>query len=343
MSDTLKAVLIGCGGRGGQHIEAYKYLEGIKVTACCAPTPIHREPLAKKYGINAYDSAEKMLEKEKPDIVHILTNPINRYDVMKLVSDAGIPICSVEKPIAMAVDDWERLIELEKQSKTLFGICHQFRWHPDLIKCREALATFGVVKVVNMSCGMTMAGQGTHAINYGRLLAGDPMIKTVFANASGWDVSDPRYAGPETMEAYIVFDNGARGVLASGAMAPRFGDPAVVWQHVHVEAFAEKGWAEQSEFGSWRIKGEGKDAIGDYGGMETWAHNNDLSQAGFYKAMLDWKKTGREPGTSLRVSLHEWAAVLAMYQSILTGKPIDLDGFQPQSALLLNLEKAMAG
>jgi predicted dehydrogenase len=341
MNKTYKAVLIGCGARAPAHIEAYNYIEGAEAAACYAPTPAHREALAAKYGLTAYDSLEKMLEKEKPDIVHIITKPSLRYSLMKIVSDAGVPLCTVEKPIATAVDDWRSLVELGRSGKTLFGVSHQVRWQPNLVKCRKALDNFGALCMVDMSCGMNISGQGTHVLNYGRYLAGDLMVKSVFANAWGWDDSDPYHSGPKTSEAYIRFENGIRGLWTSGFVSPRCGDPDTVWQHVHVGAFAEHGRVDYEEFGKWVISGPDGSESGDYGDMDEWERLNAAAQGGFHRAMIEWLETGREAGTSLRFSLHEWAVVLAMYQSALTHKPVDLDGFSPESSLVADLEQTL--
>jgi len=137
---TYKAVVVGCGGRAPAHIEAYLTIDNAELTACCAPSPDRREPLAEKYGITPYADLAETLIKEKPDIVHLVTPPHSRVEFMSIVSAHDVPLCTVEKPIALAVDDWRALQELEASSKTKFAICHQFRWPKHLSLCRQAIA-----------------------------------------------------------------------------------------------------------------------------------------------------------------------------------------------------------
>ena len=51
--------------------------------------------------------------------------------------------------------------------------------------------------------------------------------------------------------------------------------------------------------------------------------------------MFDWLEDERRaPGTNLRQSLHEWAVVLALYQSALERRPVELTDFDPPDELV---------
>jgi predicted dehydrogenase len=339
---TYRAVVVGCGGRAPAHIEAYQHIPDTEVVACCAPSPARREPLAQKYGLRAYADPAEMIRAEHPDIVHLVTWPDTRVELMTLVSDLGVPLCTTEKPLATGADDWRKLVALERTSQTKFGVCHQLRWQPHLIKCQEALASgrLGKILLLDISAGMNIAGQGTHTLNYGMSLMGDVPVARVFANAHGWDAADPGHPGPAASEAYLTFENGARGLWTSGFVSPRCGDPATTWQHVRVAAYAEKGRVLYEEFANWEISGPGEEIErGSYGGMEQHGRNNLVAQAGLYRAMFAWGEGGPEAGTSLRRSLHEWAVVLAMYQSALERRPVDLDTFDPPDDLVERFKK----
>jgi predicted dehydrogenase len=335
-----KAAIVGCGHRAPAHIEAYRYIPEAEVVACCAPTSTRREPLAAKYGLRAYADLGEMVRNEKPDIVHLVTWPDTRVALMTAVAELGVPLCTVEKPIATGVADWRALCALEARATTRFAVCHQVRWQPYLVKCQEALrgGALGEVKFVDMSAGMNIAGQGTHTLNYGRSLVGDAAVVQVFGSVHGWDAKDPGHPGPATTEAYLTFENGVRGLWTSGFTSPRCGDPSTTWQHVRVAAYAERGRVLYEEFGRWETVGPQSEERGDYGGMDGWRANNLLAQAGFHRAMLGWLAgSGPDdspPGTSLKQSLHEWAVVLALYQSALERRPIDMADFDPPDDLV---------
>ena len=339
-----KAAIVGCGHRAPAHIEAYRHIPDAEVVACCAPTPARRDALAAKYGLRAYADIGEMVRAERPDIVHLVTWPDTRVSLMTEVAALDVPLCTVEKPIATGVPDWRRLCALEARAKTKFAVCHQVRWHPYLMPCQDALRSgrLGRVRFLDISAGMNIAGQGTHTLNYGMSLVGDVPVARVFGNAHGWDAADPGHPSPATTEAYLTFADGGRGLWTSGFTSPRCGDPQTTWQHVRVAAYADNGRVLYEEFGKWEIVGPDGEESGDFGGMDTWRANNLLAQAGFHRAMFDWLEDERRaPGTNLRQSLHEWAVVLALYQSALERRPIELADFDPPDDLVERFRSAV--
>jgi predicted dehydrogenase len=333
----MNAVVIGCGNRGKDHCDAYARIPGVKLTGCFDPDAERREKLAKAFGMKAYSNVEEMLAKERPGIVSITTYPDVRLELMKLVSKYEVPLCLTEKPLATGVRDWREMCELEAASKTKFAVSHQVRWHKDLSRCGEVINSgrLGKVLFLDLSARMNISGQGTHTLNYGMLLNGDSPVKTVFGNAHGLDMNDPKHPAPVTSEAMLTFENGVRALWTSGNVSPCAGEPDVFWQHVRVAAYAEKGRVNYEEFGDWQIVEGAKTESGNYGGMDVWKANNCDSQTRLQSAMLEWlANPAKKPGTNLKQSLHEWAVVLALYQSSVEGRPIDMKGFNPPDNLI---------
>jgi predicted dehydrogenase len=332
-----KSVIIGCGARAAAHIEAYRQIKNADLVACCDHHREKREQRAAEFKIRAYDNPREMIAKEKPDMVHLATGPYSRVELMTLVSEAKVPLCTTEKPLATGVKDWRKLCELEAKSKTKFAVCHQFRWQKHLAACAKAIRSgkLGKVLFIDMSARMNISGQGTHTLNYGMLLNGDSPVALVFANASGWDSQDKIHPAPLTTEAYLTFENGVRGLWTSGCVSPQVGDPKTVWRHFRVAAYAEKGRVGYEGVGKWEIAGDHCQKSGTFGGMEELQKNNIAAQAAFHCAMFAWLEDKRKiPGTNLRQSIHEWAVVLALYQSSIEGRPVSMKGFNPPDNLV---------
>jgi len=332
-----KAVIIGCGARGNDHCNAYAQIENAELAACFDLNPERRQNLAEKYKIRQYGSAEEMIDKEAPDIVHITTYPAVRLKLMLLVSKLGVPLCVTEKPLASGVSDWRILTELEGTSKTKFAVSHQFRWHKHLSRCREALenGTLGQVLFLDLSAGMNISGQGTHTLNYGMSLNRDIPVSRVFGNAAGWDRNDKGHPAPSTSEAMLTFANGVRALWTSGSVSPRTGRADAFWEHVRIAAYAEKGRVNYEEFGKWEIISATSSESGNFGGPDEWRRNNLAAQSEFHKAMFLWlEDDSKIPGTNLRQSLHEWAVVLALYQSSLERMPVEMKDFNPPDDII---------
>lgn len=339
-----RVCVVGAGGRSPDHLNAYKHIPTALATACCDLVPEKAEKRAQEFGLKAYTDMTRMIEAEKPDLVHLVVPPVDRVGMMTRVSELGIKACTVEKPLATNVKEWRQLTALETTSRTRFAVCHQFRWQKHLVKCREALqgGQLGAVKFLDISAGMNIAGQGTHTLDYGMSLNGDIPVARVFGTASGFQNSDSMHPAPDMTAGMLTFENGVRALWTSGKVSPRVGDPKTDWQHVRIAAYADKGRVNYEEFGTWEIVGPGVQESGTFGGMQEWKAHNVLAQAEFHKAMFAWiEDETRRPGTHLKQSLHEWATVLALYQSALERRPIEMRSFDPPEDLFARLAAAL--
>ena len=338
-----KAALIGCGNRSRMHVRSYEHVENAAMTACCDLIEERRTGHAGEYGLTAYADAAQMIERERPDIVHVVTQPADRAPLMHLVAGLGVPAAVVEKPLAAGVADWRSLVELERRCTTRFTVSHQFRWHVDLTRCRAALESgrLGAVKFLETSCGMNISNQGTHALNYLMSLNRDARVQMVFGAGSGMSGSDPTHPAPDTTAGYLLFENGVRGLWNAGTTAPLIGDPGTTYQHVRVAAYAERGRVLYEEFRDWEIVGPDGVERGNVG--DSWAANNVLAQAGLTRATLDWlEDEAALPGTDLNQSLHEFQTVLALYASALQRRPVELASFEPDDDLFEQLTAALS-
>src|SRR5947209_3055664 len=131
-----RAAIVGCGPRSINHARAYAQIGRAELVACCSRRAEVRDPFAARFGMRAYDGMAEMLEREKPDLVHLVTWPAGRAGLMALANQHDVPACIVEKPIACQVADWRELCALEAVTRTKFATCHQFRWHAALSACR---------------------------------------------------------------------------------------------------------------------------------------------------------------------------------------------------------------
>ncbi|GAH62307.1 unnamed protein product, partial [marine sediment metagenome] len=208
-----RSAIVGCGGRSTQHARAYKLISRGELVACCDLDTERRQSYAKEFGIRPYADVVEMIKKEEPDLVHIVTPPNVRVELMQVISDSGVSACIVEKPICCEVSDWKNLCELEEKTNTKFAVNHQLRWQPDFAHCQKALNSgkLGKLLFLDFSAGMNISGQGTHILDYAMSLNQNTPAVRVFGAASGDKEMKTVHPGPDTTVAQILFANGVYG------------------------------------------------------------------------------------------------------------------------------------
>ena len=133
-----KSAFLGCGGRARGHAQAYQHVEGSEIVAICDVNEQLLNAFGDDFGISKrYTDLHQMLEQESPDLLHIVTAPtlrgtgqLIRHSLMQVASDHEVPAAIVEKPIAVAAEDWKQLAELCQNTKTKFCVNTQLNFHP---------------------------------------------------------------------------------------------------------------------------------------------------------------------------------------------------------------------
>ena len=124
--------IIGCGGISAVHAQVIKELENTELAACADVIPER----AARYGCAAYTDWRELLEREKPDAVHLCT-PHYLHPVMAAeAARRGVAVFT-EKPPAIDASGWEQV--KEAATRVPVGICFQNRYHPHIQSCLRFL------------------------------------------------------------------------------------------------------------------------------------------------------------------------------------------------------------
>lgn len=129
MNSRLKMIgIVGCGKIAEAHAEIIKTVTDAKLMATCDKEILMARQLAERYGAESYyDDLLNMLEKEKPDVVHITTPPQSHYEIAKICMNAGCHVF-IEKPFTVNAEETQELINLarNKNLKITVGTDEQF-------------------------------------------------------------------------------------------------------------------------------------------------------------------------------------------------------------------------
>lgn len=124
--------IIGCGGISAVHAQVIKELENTELAACADVIPER----SARYGCAAYTDWRELLEREKPDAVHLCT-PHYLHPIMTAeAARRGVAVFT-EKPPAIDASGWEQV--KEAATRVPVGICFQNRYHPHIRSCLRFL------------------------------------------------------------------------------------------------------------------------------------------------------------------------------------------------------------
>jgi predicted dehydrogenase len=107
---SLKIAIVGCGKIADAHVEEIRKIPPVQLVAVCDLEPIMAEQLAARYAIPRwYCDLARMLDAEKPDVLHITTPPQSHLALARQAFAAGCHVF-LEKPVAARHCDAEAIV-----------------------------------------------------------------------------------------------------------------------------------------------------------------------------------------------------------------------------------------
>ena len=137
----MRYALIGCGRISPNHIVAAQK-NNLEIVALCDVNSDNIDDKIKKFdlpsSIRRYKNYQEMLEKEKPELVAIATESGKHAAIALDCMDYGCNLI-IEKPIALSIEDANRIIEKAEKLNLKVCACHQNRFNKSIQKIREAV------------------------------------------------------------------------------------------------------------------------------------------------------------------------------------------------------------
>lgn len=125
----LRVGIVGCGKIADSHASQIQRIKGAEIVAACDREPLMAEQFCDRFAVKQfYADASEMLERCKPDVVHISTPPQSHFPTAKLCLQAGCHVY-VEKPFTVNEQEARELVALatERGLKLTAGHDNQFR------------------------------------------------------------------------------------------------------------------------------------------------------------------------------------------------------------------------
>lgn len=344
----MKYALIGCGRISPNHIAAaLANKDSLEIVALCDVVPENIRDKMTKFelpdDIHQYTDYRKMLEVEKPELVAIATESGKHAQIALDCIEAGCHVI-IEKPIALSLQDADRILSAAKRKGVKVCANHQNRFNKSVMKLRDAYNKnrfgrlfYGTAHIrwnrgweyysrakwrgTWEQDGGALMNQCIHNTDLLRWMMGDE-IDEVFAYT---DRLNHDYIQAEDLGiALIRFKNGSYGILEG---------TTDIYPHNLEETlyiFGEKGTAKLggtsvNKIEVWNFS----DALDNPEEVIATFHENPPNVYGFghtplYQDMIEAIRTGREPYVTGEDGRRALELVLAIYKSAAEGKPVKL-------------------
>jgi predicted dehydrogenase len=124
----LKIAIVGCGKIADAHASEIQRIAGCEIVGVCDREPLMARQLYDRFPIKQhFGDLTELLEKSRPDVIHITTPPQSHFEIANLCLEWGCHVY-VEKPFTLYENEARKLITLanEKSLKLTAGHDHQF-------------------------------------------------------------------------------------------------------------------------------------------------------------------------------------------------------------------------
>lgn len=354
----LKFALVGCGRIAKRHSDLLGHgeIDGARLVAVCDLDAERAKVIAEKFDVPYFTDMHEMLQKIEPDVVSVLTDSGSHADVVVALAPYGKHIV-VEKPIALTLDDVDRMITTCDRNGVKLFVVQQNRFNVPVVKLREALdegrfgkLVMGTVRVRWCRTqdyydqdkwrgtwerdGGVIANQAIHHVDLLSWMMGE--VESVFAKSSTALVD---IETEDTAAVIVRFRNGALGIIeATTATRPKDLEGSI-------SVLGEKGTVEIGGFAVNEMKvwnfTEAQDSDAEI--LDKYSVNPPnvygFGHKAYYDHVVDCvvnKKQQLVDGLEGRKGLE---LISAIYESIETGQEVFLR-FQPKRCRLgLNASK----
>ena len=340
----MKYALIGCGRISPNHIVAAQR-NNLEIVALCDIEMTNIQDKIKKFDLlsdtKVYADYKEMLSEEKPELVAIATESGKHAQIALDCMDYGCNLI-IEKPIALSMEDAEKIIEKANRLNLKVCACHQNRFNKSILKIRDAVEKNRFGKMFYGTAhirwcrdheyydraswrgtweqdGGALMNQCIHNIDLLRWMMGDEIEEVVGMT----DRLHHKYIEAEDLGiALIKFKNGSYGIVEGTTNVY----PKNLEETLYL--FGEKGTVKAggesvNVIEEWRFS----DMLDDPEEVKQRFHENPPNVYGYghtplYADVIDAIRNDRKPYVDAEAGKRALELVLAIYRSAATGEKV---------------------
>lgn len=169
--NTYRVGFIGCGGIARAHASGYQAIQNAQIEFVAGsdidPEGEKAQRLATGYGLTLYADHREMLGKERLDLISVCTWPRTHCEATVAAAEHGVKGILCEKPMAVNLDEADRMLDACEKSGTTLAIGHAHRFSPQAVQARELLqrGEIGELTMIWGHCSLDLMNNGTHVID----------------------------------------------------------------------------------------------------------------------------------------------------------------------------------
>ena len=275
---TYRAAVIGCSRMGAfidnevvgapghippyAHTASYYACPRTDLIACSDIRPEVMEEVGNQFDIpktGQYTDYKELIDKEKPDIVSVATQPEHRAEIMIYAVENGARAIYAEKALCASMSEADAIVEACERNNAVLNIGTQRRWSPGFVKMREVIESgrIGALRTVVFS-GSSLFNGASHYYDNLLFLNGDAKASWVqmslvpgnlTKSGSDWEIQGNRLTDDPVSHGMIQFEN---DVTAYAVLSPH----EMEW-----EASCERGTVTAWPGGFYRLREEGPEGF----------------------------------------------------------------------------------
>jgi len=136
----LRVAVVGCGKIADQHAEQIAHIPGCEIVGVCDREELMAKQLQERLNVpTRFAEVQDLLDKARPDVVHITSPPQSHYPVGKLCLEAGCHVY-VEKPFTVNLAEAEELISLAEYKNLKLTVGHNAQFSHAANRMRKLVA-----------------------------------------------------------------------------------------------------------------------------------------------------------------------------------------------------------
>lgn len=287
MSAVYTVAIAGLGKRGKVHADLFHKSDRFKVVGVADVDADRVKDAAAICGDPpGFDDSTNMLEAVKPDVFCFCTPPGLRLPFIKAGVANGVKLIAYEKPMATNTTEAIEMRNLLRSAGVKSVQSHQRKYNEQFTAVKQIIDSGAIGKVHTVYATGTgwMMHLATHLADYLRWFNNEAEVEWVIGQAFGREKLTDNHPSPDYLGGFIQFDNGVRGILEVGSLAPDVPEVEYWWRKVKIGAQGTEGFAECFVGGGWRAVT--RDSNGVLSGPGTW--DSDHEQLPYIEDIALW-------------------------------------------------------